>query len=188
MNIRYWCTKRVTFIMEKEPHFQFWFCDGPSPPWVRLSCGVAATCREGQVGFEAGDKRGIIWCFWDEWEGLSNARCYLESWPLPDRGSQFSFSSAKTKKNWGDSDDMDDECDYFVIVVVVVLDEEEWFPKNVFRLLKLFTVASSHLSLLNCPFTHVQNISEENHQKRITMLVLMPIEDTLSPPWRTQLS
>ena len=46
---------------------------------------------------------------------MSDARCYLESWPLPDRGSQFSFSSAKTK-NWGDSDDMDghdDECDYF---------------------------------------------------------------------------
>ena len=42
---------------------------------------------------------------------MSDARCYLESWPLPDRGSQFSFSSAKTKKNWGDSD-MDDECDY----------------------------------------------------------------------------
>ena len=42
---------------------------------------------------------------------MSNARCYLESWPLPDRGSQFSFSSAKTK-NWGDSDDMDYECDY----------------------------------------------------------------------------
>ena len=42
---------------------------------------------------------------------MSDARCYLESWPLPDRGSQFSFSSAKTKK-LGDSDGHDDECDY----------------------------------------------------------------------------
>ena len=74
-----------------------------------------------------------------------------------------------------------------IFVVVVVLDEEEWFPKNVFRLLKLFTVASSHLSLLNCHITNVQNISEENHQNGITMLVLLPIEDTLSPPWRSQL-
>ena len=74
------------------------------------------------------------------------------------------------------------------IYVVVVIDEEEWFPKNVFRLLKPFTVTSSHLSLLNCPTTNVQNISEENHQNRITMLVLLPVEDTLGPPpWRTQL-
>ena len=50
--------------MEKEPQLQFWFCDGLSPPGVRLSCGVAATWREGQVGFEAGGKRGVIWCFW----------------------------------------------------------------------------------------------------------------------------
>ena len=42
---------------------------------------------------------------------MSDARCYLESWPLPDRGSQFSFSSAKTK-NSRDSDDMEGECDY----------------------------------------------------------------------------
>ena len=85
----------------------------------------------------------------------------------------------------------------FVIVVVlaciifVVVDKEEWFPKNVFRMLKRFTVASSHLSLhcLIVPLPIItKNISEENHQNGITMLVLLLIEDTSSPsPWRTQL-
>ena len=96
--------------METEPQLQF--CGFVMIPlllewgWVVVWLQLGG---RGQVGFEAGgDKRGIIWCFWgnrgiiwcfwNEWEGLSVARCYLESWPLPDRGSQFSFSSAKTKK------------------------------------------------------------------------------------------
>ena len=63
---------------------------------AELWCGC--NLEGGASWFWRGDKRGIISCFWDEWKGLSDARCYLESWPLPDRGSQFSFSSAKTKK------------------------------------------------------------------------------------------